>query len=160
MGHFEEVMKQHNLKKEKENELRYKLSKNIREQMDELRSLHDMINGQHAYEDRMYRFYHHSFKVYDLQEYTLQMVTAFEKLLPGEALNEDFMKIVALGTGKEFTLKVNENWVEETVWITNAFLHARYFLDMIMKLIESISDEGKGYLTFPQASTLYLYNLR
>lgn len=144
---------------ERKEALRKQLSENLQKQIEELRSLYETVSSRFAYEDRMYRFYHHSFKVYDLQDYTLKMVEAFQKLLPGETLNADFLRMVELGTGKEFDVSVNANWFEETVWITNAFLHARYFLDMIVKTVTEYQS-GRGSLSYPEASTLHLFNLR
>ena len=45
------------------------------------------------YEDRIYRFFHHSFKVFVLQEFTAEIVEALRSLLPERELNRDFLEI-------------------------------------------------------------------
>jgi len=64
------------------------------------------------YEDRVYRFYHCSFKVYWLQ------------------LNDHYRQIISEGTGKTWTADHNERWLKETRPIVEAFFHARYMLEM------------------------------
>ena len=55
------------------------------------------------YEDRIYRFYHHSFKVYSLQDTTLRTVEIFRSIAEetGNKLCEWFEQIVADGTGQK-----------------------------------------------------------
>ena len=60
-----------------------------------------------------YRFYRHSFKVYGLQDQTAKIVQALQGLAPQLPLNEQFVRIVAEGTGKIFKPADNRNW--ETV---------------------------------------------
>ena len=51
-------------------------------------------------EDAVYRFYHHSVKVYSWQEATLKIASALQALAPERQLNESFMAIVRDGTGR------------------------------------------------------------
>ena len=51
----------------------------------------------------------------------------------GRAFCEQFRQIIAAGTGKEFTRAANENWVRRAGPIVQAFLHARFFLEMAVK---------------------------
>ena len=47
-----------------------KLLATMREELPRLEELLRSINGHWCYEDRIYRFYHQSFKVFDLQVLT------------------------------------------------------------------------------------------
>jgi hypothetical protein len=67
-----------------------------------------------GYEDAIYRFYHHSFKVYALQETTSAIVASLQSLAPDRKLNESFMAIVRDGTGKTFEREHNRQWLEVT----------------------------------------------
>ncbi len=111
------------------------------------------------YEDRIYRFYHGSYKVFYLQMQTQAIVTAFEKLMPDYPLNDDFLAIVGEGTNRIFSKADNKRWAEATRPIVEAFLHAKYFLEMMVKYGKELDYPP---VTMPSgwAAVLYLYNLR
>jgi hypothetical protein len=107
---------------------------NLKKQRPALHDLLERINDKWCYEDGLYRFYHQSFKVFNLQEATLEMVKALKKVSPqGTELCPPFQQILATGTGRQFQVEDNQNWVERTAPIVQAFLHARYFLEMAVK---------------------------
>ena len=85
------------------------------------------------YEDSVYRFYHQSYKVYNIQTATREIVAALENLLPGYKLNEYFLLIINDGTDKEFQHEDNLKWLEVTRPVLEAFFHTRYFLEMAIK---------------------------
>lgn len=111
------------------------------------------------FEDYLYRFYHHSFKVYSLQGATKEIVAALEALLPGQALNKDFSVLLREGTGKRFELEHNQRWLSETRPIVEAFFHARYFLEMAVHYGQKLQTPPR-MLPSGWAALLYLYNLR
>ncbi len=112
-----------------------------------------------GYEDPVYRFYHHSFKVYSLQETTTAIVAALQSLAPERTLNESFMAIVRDGTGKEFEREHNRRWLEVTRPIVEGFFHARYFLEMAVRYGRQLKQPPRQ-LPSGWAAFLYLYNLR
>ena len=115
-------------------------------------------NDRWGYEDPVYRFYHHSFKVYSLQKQTEAMVDLLRKLSPERQLNSCFVEIVAAGTEKEFRLEDNKRWTAMTRPILEAFFHARFFLEMALRyrsLREPPDTLPSGY-----AALLSLYDLR
>ena len=124
-------------------------------------ALNDLLarNSDHwGYEDPVYRFYHQSFKVHGLQEHTKEIVAALSDLAPGRPLNEWFVEIVKLGTGRQFTLEDNSRWTSVTRPILEAFFHARFFLEMAVRYAGLESPPRplpSGY-----AALLYLYGLR
>ncbi len=132
---------------------------NMREHIGELRELLDQVNEHWAYEDGVYRFYHFSFKVFYLQQKTVEIVTALAALAPeGRQFGALFEEIVSTGMGRRFTDETNTHWTEETSPIVQAFLHARYFLEMAIKyaeLPEPPQPMPSGY-----AALLCLYDLR
>lgn len=115
-------------------------------------------NDFEYYEDDFYRFYHNSFKVYNLQEKTENIVKTLRSVLPGIELNEWFLKIIKEGTGKKFKLEHNKNWLKITRPILEAFFHSRHFLQLAVKY--GRYDKKLDCLPSGMASLLYLYNLR
>lgn len=110
-------------------------------------------------ENLVYRFYHQSFKVYALQQFTLDITAKLQSLLPDTPLNPWFNQIVHEGTNKQFERVDNSRWLYETRPILEAFFHARYFLQMAIKYGKEI-DEPPRLLPSGWAGLLYLYNLR
>src|SRR4051812_3107578 len=97
---------------------------NLRAALPSLETLLGEVCGT-AYEDGLYRFYHHSFKVYRLQELTVRMVEALQALAPSRPLNPDFSAIFAEGTGLKWKPEHNRSWLEVTRPIVEVFLHAK-----------------------------------
>lgn len=135
------------------------LLKNLKENLPELRQLLAESSNHWEYEDPIYRFYHGSFKVFNLQTMTLQIVGKLQSLLPTCPLNASFQAILSQGTGKEFSLKDNARWLENTRPIVEAFFHARFFLEMAVKYGEKL-ESPPTLLESGWAAFLYLYNLR
>jgi hypothetical protein len=125
----------------------------------ELERLHAAFQGM--YEDGVYRFYHHSFKVYQLQDFTLKAIEAFREI--GKATDNELCawlrQIVDAGTGKEWEPDHNRNWLLHTRPIVEAFLHAKYFLEMMIKCGREL-DSAPTVLPFGWAAILELYNQR
>ncbi|MCA1849454.1 MAG: hypothetical protein LC672_00005 [Acidobacteria bacterium] len=113
------------------------------------------------YEDRLYRFYHQSNKVYYLQGDTRRAAALFREIgrEVGRELNPWFEEIVSAGTGLEFDLSHNDDWLRHTRPIVEAFLHAKYFVEMMVQ-------HGWEFETAPRmlpsgwAALLTLYGLR
>jgi len=113
------------------------------------------------YEDRVYRFCHSSFKVYSLQDTTLRVVGIFKSIAEAtdNKLCEWFEQIVADGTGRKFELEHNESWPQHTRPIVEAFLHAKYFLEMMIKYATEMKS-APATLPDGWAAILELYNQR
>lgn len=136
---------------------------NLKAALPGLTELLGKINGHWAYEDHVYRFYHQSFKVFRMQDTTLEMVAALQALMPEAQLNQWFMAIISEGTGRVFNFEnpsvTNQNWLQETRPIVEAFMHAKYMLEMAVKYGAEL-DGPVNYLPSGWASFLYLYGLR
>lgn len=139
------------------------LLKNIKAELPGLRKLFRESSDHWTYEDRVYRFYHQSFKVFLLQDATMKIVEMLKSLAPRRGkpapLNSWFLNIVKDGTGKTFKQSDNRNWQKATRPILEAFFHARYFLEMIVKYGKEFEVPPAG-LPSGWAALLYLYNLR
>lgn len=131
----------------------------IKENLNDLKALRERARSHWEYEDPIYRFYHGSFKVYGVQSLTLEIVSALRALLPDRSLNERFLRIVNDGTGREFTPEANANWEATTRPLLEAFFHARYFLEMVVKYGEELH-EPPSSLPSGWAAVLYLFNMR
>jgi hypothetical protein len=137
------------------------LLNNIKKNMNELEKLLIDVSDHWQYEDLIYRYYHNSFKVYNIQTYTKLMVKALDKLRPNKKIqhNSQFKLILKEGTGKVWKYEDNQNWDKVTRPQLEAFFHAKYFLEMAVKY-------GKQLKIAPQclpsgwAGLLYYYNLR
>lgn len=110
-------------------------------------------------EDAVYRFYHQSWKVFELQDLTAKIVRQLKSLLPGVSLNGWFLGIVREGTGKRFSPRDNETWTAVTRPILEAFFHARYFLEMAVRYGRELKFPP-NLMPSGWAALLYLYNLR
>ena len=113
------------------------------------------------YEDGIYRFYHQSFKVYSLQDCTLGAVEIFHGIADttGNQLCEWFLQIIANGTGAKFEVEHNRSWPKHTRPIVEAFLHAKYFLELMAKYGREL-ESPPTLLPFGWAAILELFNQR
>ena len=132
---------------------------NLKSALPDLKALLEKCSSHWGYEDPVYRFYHHSFKVYRIQETTAEIVKALQTLAPGRQLHDEFTQIVREGTGKEFALQHNAVWMETTRPILEAFFHAHFFLEMAVRYGEGL-DSPPNILPSGWAALLYLYDLR
>ena len=119
---------------ERKEELSRMLLENINNQIDALKNLHS--KALEYKQDCYYRFYHQSFKVFSLQEMSLEIFEALKMLLPKEFLNEWFVSIVRRGTGLKFEIKHNSDWLYYTLPILQAFDQCLYFLHQRRLLVE------------------------
>jgi len=131
----------------------------IKAKMTELEMV--LVSFSYEYEDGLYRFYHQSFKVYSLQDCTLNAVRALRSIAEasGNELCQWFEQIVADGTGAKFEAEHNRSWPEHTRPIVEAFLHTRYFLEMMIKYGREL-ESPPDLLPFGWAAILELYNQR
>ena len=118
------------------------------------------VSNHWGYEDIVSRFYHQSFKLYPVaQAATRDIRDALQALLPDRPLNEWFTQIVEEGTRSDWEPAHNERWPLETRPIVEAFLHARFFLEMAVQYGRRL-DAPPAILPSGWAAFLYLYNLR
>lgn len=134
------------------------LLKNLEFYHAELTALLEDCTSHWGFEDPIYRFYHQSFKVFGLQERTQAIVTLLRALSPDRSLSPRFVAIIAAGTEREFRPENNANWDAVTRPIVEAFLHARFFLEMAVRY--SKLDRPPDPLPSGYAALLCLYGLR
>jgi hypothetical protein len=141
--------------------LQDKLLSKIKAQLPELRRLLAEVSSHWGYEDPVYRFYHQSFKIYYVQQTTLQIVKALKSIAPRrKAFCDEFEEIIRCGAGsKTWTVEHNQNWSTHTRVFLEAFFHAKYFLEMAVKYgieLKSAPDQ----LPSGWAALLTLYGIR
>jgi hypothetical protein len=141
--------------------LEEELVKNFLKWKDYLKEHQSICEGEWGEEDLVYRFYHQSFKVFRLQELTGEIVVNLTRLLPEgiAALDSTFLEIVKQGTGKQFQMSMNTDWATHTRPIVEAYFHAKYFLDMILKYGEDERNR-ETFLKSGWAAVLTLYGIR
>jgi len=154
-----EAMRQARWLHEHGDEYRQMLLRNIKERLPQLNELLVGAEDHWGMEDGIYRFYHQSFKVYRLQALTEQICKSLQELLPDRPLNKWFSEIVAQGTGHQFEMEHNENWLRHTRSIVEASFHAHYFLKMVCKYGKEL-ETSPNSLPSGWAAVLYLFDLR
>lgn len=135
------------------------LLSNIKQQLPKLEELLAQVETHWEIEDGFYRFYHQSFKVYQVQRTTEEICETLQNLMPNHPMNQWFCKIVAEGTGREFEMSHNQNWLQHTRPILEAFFHAHFFLKMASKYGKEL-EHAPHSLPSGWAAVLYLFNLR
>lgn len=136
-----------------------KLLRNIKKQLPKLEGMLAHIESHWGMEDGFYRFYHQSFKAYALQHVTEGISEALQALFPDRPLNRWFTEIVSQGTGKDFEMAHNQDWLRHTRPIVEAYFHAYYFLKLAIKYGKEL-DHAPDRLPSGWAAVLYLFDLR
>ena len=136
-----------------------RLLRNIKQHLPKLEELLAQVEAHWGMEDGFYRFYHQSLKVYHLQHETEEIRKALQDLLPNHSMNRWFSEIVAQGTGHEFEMSHNHDWLRHTRPIVEALFHAHYFLKMVVKYGKEL-DSAPDCLPSGWAAVLYLFDLR
>lgn len=131
----------------------------LKRELPRLRELLAEVNEHWCYEDGIYRFYHQSYKVYGLGQKTKQIVEALRSLAPENELNPCLAEILAQGTDIAFDREHNRRWTEVTRPIVEAFMHAKYFLEMAVKYGTEL-DAPPRMMPSGWAAFLYFYGLR
>ena len=123
----------------------------LKSELPSLDQLLEKYSDHWRYEDPIYRFYHHSFKVIRLRNETLEIVAKLQALAPERKLNDDFMEIVRDGTEKTVGADARS--------LVEAFFHARFFLEMAVRYGRELK-QPPHCLPSGWAAFLYLFNLR
>lgn len=142
-----------------EDALRDQLLSRLKERLPELSTLLVEMERHGGIENMIYKFYQHSFKVYRVQAMTEDAVGLLQSLLPERPLNAEFRQIVSEGTGKEFELAHNEDWLRHTRPMVEALFHANYFVKMACKYGQAAESPPPG-LCSGYVALLDLYDLR
>jgi len=134
----------------------------LREQLPQLEELLKKVDNEWVYEDLVYRFYHHSFKVYWIQNHTEAIVQALQALAPDLPLHDFFQEIIKSGTGHVFEMSHNREWLVRGRPMLEAFFHAHFMLQMAVRHGKRMkrAKQPPQMLDSGWAAFLYLYNLR
>ncbi len=100
----------------------------LHQRSSDIAALLEEVSGEWVRDDLVYRFWHHSFKTYWLQEVTERIAALLESIAPTLPLHPWCREIVAAGTGHTFELSHNQAWVEHTGPIVAAFFHLHHLL--------------------------------
>ncbi len=97
--------------------------------------------------------------MYGLQDVTTRIAAALRALSSDGMLHPWFVQIVDEGTGRKFEGSHNERWLHETRPVVEAFLHAKYFREMVCRYGRELEEPPK---TLPSgwAAVLELYGIR
>ncbi len=132
------------------------LLKRIKAALPQLEALNDDLD--HEYEDRVYRYYHGSYKIYVLQAGTQKIVQALQSLYPGRALNEAFSRILKEGTGKSSEAVAGAERTAQERCILEAFFNARSCLEMVIRYGKRLG-VAPSWLPSRWAAAVYRFNL-
>ena len=116
--------------------------------------LEEMNNLQ---ESHIYRCYQGSFKAYDFQEKTLEVVRLFREIGEIEelTLHEYFEEVVSEGTGQK---NLNQEWTVGQRPILEAFIHVRLFLEIMVKYAKN-TEPMPSFISYGWLGVLELYGL-
>ena len=114
-----------------------------------------------AEEDGVYRFYHGSYKVFDLQDPVKEAFALIKEIgVEADPPHFDYARIVEAGTAHDFQgERTNANWVVETKPILEAFWHTKYFINMMVKYAKEL-ETVEMPLDYGMAAVLYVFELR
>ena len=146
------------LKPEERDRIECLLLQRLKERKPQLEQMLEEMSGHWTYEDHFYRYYHCSYKVYAVQVTTGKAVELLRGLLPERKLNMSFERIIAEGTGKEFSLEHNEEWDRHTRPLLEAFAHAKFMVEMAVRYADLPA--APVHMPSGWAALLYLYDLR
>jgi hypothetical protein len=132
----------------------------IKAKLPQLEELLAQIEDRSGEEDGVYRFYHQSLKVFDLQKLTMAGLKLIEEI-GGETdpPHPWYCQIVKEGTGHQFELSMNDDWLRHTRPILEAFWHTKYFTQMMIKYGKEL-ETAPQMLPFGWAAVLWLFELR
>ena len=135
---------------------------NIHHHLPELEALLTEVQDPATYEDRIYRFYYQSWKVYELQGLTREIARLLAAIAPGgRPFCTAFQELLDAGAGEvRFEAVHNEAWTQHTRVFVEAFLHAKFFLEMAVTYGRSLASPPTAGLPFGWAALLCLYDLR
>jgi len=139
------------------------LLRNIKGNLPELKKLLEKINGEFYGEDHVYRYYHHSKKVYYTQETTKKMVDMLRKLSPHKGkweFHRYFQRLLEKGCAdRQWAPADNKDWQNVTAPFIEVFFHARYFLEQAI-WYGTVYDRAPRCMGFGWACLLHLYEIR
>lgn len=136
------------------------LGQNLHARRAELETLWSEMNGRSGYENLVYRFYHHSFKAFYMQEETAKVAAVLRSVAPeSRPLCWMFAELLAAGTGRTFGAESNARWMHEVGPIAAAYLHAHFLLEMAVKVANDPNPDC-GVIGYPWATMLALFELR
>ena len=132
----------------------------IKAHLADLENLANEIDDRWGEEDKVYRFYHHSIKVFYLQDMVKEAFRLIEAI-GGEqdSPNEWYRQIVKEGTERGFNSSTNDEWLVQTRPILEAFWHTKYFVTMMIKYAKEL-ESAPQMLPSGWAAVLYLFELR
>ena len=131
----------------------------IKNKLPELKELAEKFSSHWGYEDPVYRFYHGSFKVYDLQDSIESAVAILKSIAPNRELCDSFTRLTEEALQRRFSMEVNSRWDQETRVLVEAFLHAKYFIEMAVRYGQEL-DTAPQSLPSGWAALLCLYQIR
>jgi hypothetical protein len=128
--------------RDKTYEMEVALLSNIKANLPALEAKLFEILSHDIYDNFLYRFYNQSFKVYYLQEVTQEIIVMLREIAPvDKTFCPYFQEIINAGaSGTEFERSHNDNWTLHTRPIVEAFFHAKYFLEMVVKCGKELSE--------------------
>jgi len=137
------------------------LLRNLKAHLSKLQALLSIVKSEACYEDFVYRFYHQSFKVYQLQDLTRQIAENLRSVAPeGTTFCHYFEELLQAGADSvQFEMEHNADWTRHTRPFVEAYFHAQYFLEMAVKYGQSL-DQAPEVLPSGWAALLSLYEIR
>jgi hypothetical protein len=140
----------------------HELLANMHRHLPELEALLAEVQDPLTYEEQLYRFYYQSWKVYELQGLTREIARLLAAIAPvGRPFCAAFQELLDAGAGEvRFEAAHNQAWTQHTRVFVEAFLHAKFFLEMAVTYGRRLAAPPTAKLPFGWAALLCLYGLR
>ncbi len=116
-----------------QNRLEKKLLENIQNNKKRINScLKGASQRRTGYEEIMYCYFYGSQKVFQANRFTASGYELLKELDPKEkkSLNDRYTILIKHALSQSFTPKTNEDWMGSTLFVVDAYLQTKYFLEM------------------------------
>jgi len=137
------------------------LLRNIKRELPKLKAMLAKLDAWDG-EDGIYRYYHGSFKAYQLQYTVKEIVKLLKKASPSRPVElcPLFMDAVSAAMGNvEWIHEHNSEWEKNVRPFVDSYFHAEYFLRMLVKYGEEL-ENAPDILPSGWAAVLELYRIR
>lgn len=139
-------------------ELADELLLNIKVRKEELESLYEKITSSFCEQNYIYRYYHHSYKSYYVQDSTIEVYELLKSLMPEIEVNSRVKTFIEKGTGKKFDMEHNKDWEKHVAPMIYAYFQMKFLLEQAIKY--STLKKAPELLPFGWGALLYFYCLR
>ncbi|TSI05278.1 hypothetical protein [Lysinibacillus sp. BW-2-10] len=133
------------------------LLKFLQAHQEELQSLYKQSSDVWIGKEAVYRLYHQSFKVYNIQKWSQDVLELLEQVSK-EPFHPILREMIRNGTNQTFETTYNSMWYTKAKPIVDLFLHLRFYVEVALDEIQKTDKERFGSPSW--YLLLYLWNMQ